>query len=102
MIAQLPPIGKSMKVKNTTETIANNITKVEIMPEVSFYSNKIIVAIELGPAINGVARGKTDGSSLTSISVCSSRRCPRFLKSILTAVTNRSKPPDILKATRFN
>ena len=67
-------------------------------PEASLSNNKIIVAIEPGPAINGVARGKTDGSSCTSISVCSSLRCARLLNNISTAVKNNNNPPEILNA----
>ena len=52
-----------MNVRNTTEIIADKTTKVDVTPETSLSSNKIIVAIEPGPAINGVARGKTEGSS---------------------------------------
>ena len=55
-----PPKEKNMNVRNTTEIIADKTTKVDVTPETSLSHNKIIVAIEPGPAINGLARGKTE------------------------------------------
>ncbi len=61
-------------------------------------TSKIIVVIAPGPAINGMARGKTAGSGPSSSSAVFSRRGVRRSNSMSMAVRNSRMPPDTRKA----
>ena len=94
-------IGAASRNKAKTSSTTTPITP-KTPPTTSQSSpeaSRIIVAIAPGPAISGMAIGKTEGSSSSPASPdCSSRRAERRSKSMSKAVMNNKIPPEIRNA----
>ena len=95
-----PAIMNNAITANTTTNIAlKTPANCHTRPCASLV-NKIIEAMAPGPAINGMLRGKTEGSRSSSSlsSPLSLRRLPRSSNNISSAVRNNNTPPAIWKA----
>jgi len=83
-----------------TAPSAPSTTSVSSVPLARAVSS-MIVAIEPGPAIIGIAIGKTETSSISGVALTfsarSSRRWVRFSKTMSSAIRNSMIPPAILK-----
>ena len=90
--------SKKIKVTSKTKTMTASDRPRPLKPGCA-PASRITVAIDPGPAIKGMASGKTDGSSRSSSSsAVSSRRFVRRWNNISSAVSSNKMPPAILNA----
>ncbi len=89
---------KRAKTQSRTRPMTRWMAKICSASAPSWPVRRIIVAKAPGPAMSGVASGKTDGSSAWGSSAWSWRRSLRRSNSISRAVRNSRIPPAMRKA----